>query len=103
MPEVVALQQSKQGILLPVRVKPRGKANKIEGVRDGALLVSVTAAPTDGQANAAVIETLAKALGCAKSTLSLARGQKSREKMVCISQVSLEEIEFRLTALALSE
>ena len=57
MPDVVALQQSKQGILLPVRVKPRGKANKIEGVRAGVLLVSVTAAPTDGQANAAVIET----------------------------------------------
>ena len=80
-----------------MRVKPKGKASKIEGVRDGVLRISVSAAPVDGAANAAVIKVLAKALGCAKSSLEVARGQKSREKSVCVSQLSLEEIALRLT------
>lgn len=81
-----------------MRVKPRARANKIEGVREATLQISVTAAPTDGEANAAVIATLAKALGVAKSTLTLARGHKSREKTVCISELSEGEIRSRLTA-----
>lgn len=101
--DAVSLQQSKHGVLLLIRVRPKSKVNKIEGMRDGVLLVSVTAAPTDGQANAAVIATVAKALGCGRSTLSVARGAKSREKAICISQLSIEEIELRLTLILSSD
>jgi uncharacterized protein YggU (UPF0235/DUF167 family) len=46
-----------------------------------AIKVSVTATPSDGKANAAVIKLLSKALGIAKSRLSLVRGHTSRHKV----------------------
>lgn len=42
---------------------------------------TVTAAPEDGRANAAVAAALAYALGVAKSRLVLVRGQTSRDKL----------------------
>jgi hypothetical protein len=90
------LTQDKSGVLLAVRVKPRGRHNAVEGWRDGALLVSVTAPPADGAANAAVLEVVAAALGCAKSTLQLARGHKSRDKQLCLTGWTLEAAQQRL-------
>jgi uncharacterized protein YggU (UPF0235/DUF167 family) len=40
------------------------------------------ASPTDGEANRAVLRVLAKALGVAPTTLSIARGESSREKVI---------------------
>lgn len=93
-----SLTQTKLGVLLAVRVKPRAKINSITGVRDKKILVSVNAAPTDGAANAAVLAVLSKVLRVAPSFLSVARGHKSREKTIAISGLSLEEILSRLTA-----
>src|SRR5687767_5974157 len=95
----VALSSDKNGTLLPVRVKPHGRGNAIEGVRNEALLVSVTAAPADGAANAAVIEVIAKALGCPRSTLAIVRGHKSRDKVICISNLSPADANARIEAL----
>lgn len=97
------LTQGKNEVLVPVRVRPRARANRIEGVREGLLLLSVSAAPVDSAANEAVILVLSKALGVAKSRLSLVRGHKSRDKIVAVMQLSLEEITARLTAAAPSE
>lgn len=99
----ILLRESRAGVLLPVRVQPRSRANRVESLRDGVLRIQVTAAPTDGQANAAVIEVVAGALHCARSTLSLARGQKSRDKTICISALSISEIQARLTAIVSSD
>ncbi len=92
------LTQSKSGVLLTVRVKPRAKTNAIIGVRDEKLLIAVSAAPADGAANAAVICVLAKVLNIAPSNLSVARGHKSREKIIGILGLGLVEILSRLTA-----
>jgi uncharacterized protein (TIGR00251 family) len=94
------LSADKNGVLLAVRVKPRGSKNEVVGWRNGALVVVVTAAPSDGAANAAVIEVLAGALRCPKSTLMLARGHKSRDKQVRLLQLSLEEAHERLQHIA---
>ncbi|HVF10553.1 MAG TPA: DUF167 domain-containing protein [Abditibacteriaceae bacterium] len=97
MPESqVEITAGQAGALLPVRVKPRGRANAIEGVRHGMLLVSVTAAPADGAANAAVIEVLAAACDCAKSRIRIERGLKAREKVVCLDGLSPQEVRARL-------
>lgn len=92
----VAVTTGKAGALLPVRVKPRGRANAVEGARHGMLLVSVAAAPAEGAANAAVIEVVAAALGCSKSQVRIERGHKSREKVVCLSGLSAPEACARL-------
>jgi len=39
---------------IKVRVQPKSSRNQVGGFQDGTLRVRVTAAPTEGQANAAV-------------------------------------------------
>jgi len=87
---------------LRVRVTPRGGADRIDALTQdeaGRPLVRlrVRAAPTDGQANAAVLATLAKALGVAKSHLSLVSGAAARIKTVEIDGLDEDEVVRRLS------
>lgn len=66
---------------LALRVTPGARVESIE-IGANKLLVKLRAKPTDGQANAALITLLAKALDCAPSQLELLRGATSREKLV---------------------
>ena len=67
---------------IDVRVFPRSPKNAVDGIRDGKLVVRVTAAPTDGAANALVIETLADALDVPKRAVRIVTGATSRNKAV---------------------
>jgi len=82
--------------LLPVRVLPRARRSAVQGWRGTALRVSVTAAPTDGQANRAVAELLAGAFGVSVSAVELIRGASSRDKLFRVGQLSLGELRARL-------
>ena len=62
------------------RVTPRAASDAVKRV-DGQLQVRVTAPPEDGKANAAVQALLGKALGVAKTRLTLVRGATSRDKV----------------------
>ena len=68
------------GAILSVRVTPNARANTVSIV-DGTIRVGVTVPPADGKANAAVVALLAKALGVAKTRLTLLQGQTSRNKV----------------------
>ena len=81
--------------LLPVRVTPRSSREHIE-LSEEVVRVWVMAAPTDGQANEAVIRIVAKHLGIAKSRISVARGQASREKTLAIEGMDLAEVRIKL-------
>jgi uncharacterized protein YggU (UPF0235/DUF167 family) len=80
---------------LTVRVSPRSSQNKIERSPDG-VRIWVAAAPTDGQANEAVIRLLSAKLGLAPSKISLVRGASSREKTFEIDGLSADEALGRL-------
>jgi uncharacterized protein YggU (UPF0235/DUF167 family) len=72
---------------IAVRVTPRGGRDGVDGwMRDDAgrllLKVRVAAAAAEGQANAAVLALLAKALGRPKSALVVISGQTARVKRV---------------------
>jgi uncharacterized protein (TIGR00251 family) len=90
------LTTDRNGVLLPVRVKTRAKRRGIDEVRMGALVIAVQAPPIDGAANAAVIEILATALRCPRSTLGITHGMKSRDKIICVMRLSAEEVLARL-------
>ena len=85
------------GALIRVRVKPRASKNQIEAVApDGLLSVRLCAPPVEGAANAALIELLAKSLRLPKSALSIAAGDKSRQKAVAVSGLTAAEVSARL-------
>ncbi|MBS1870928.1 MAG: DUF167 domain-containing protein [Actinobacteria bacterium] len=69
---------------LDVRVIPRAARDELAGMRDGRLLVRVTAPPLEGRANAAVCALLAKAAGVPKGAVAVVRGEGSRDKRVRI-------------------
>jgi uncharacterized protein YggU (UPF0235/DUF167 family) len=82
---------------IAVRVTPRGGRDSVDGwMRDdsGRLLlkVRVAAAAADGQANAAVLAVLAKALGRSKSALTLLSGQTARIKRIAVEGLSEAEL-----------
>lgn len=82
---------------IAVRVTPRGGRDGVDGwMRDDAgrlvLKVRVAAAAAEGQANAAVIALLAKALGRPKSALALVGGQTARLKRVAVEGLSEDDL-----------
>ncbi|MCH2502786.1 MAG: DUF167 domain-containing protein [Dehalococcoidia bacterium] len=81
---------------IKVRVQPKSSRNQVGGFQDGTLRVRVTAAPTEGQANAAVIALLAKTLGVSKSRLEIIRGYSSRDKVVSVDTLTDQEVRRKL-------
>lgn len=75
--------------VLSVRVQPKAAGDAVEGFvadADGnrVLKLRVTAVPDKGKANKAVIALLARTLGLPKSAITIASGDKSRNKTVRI-------------------
>ena len=83
---------------IKIRVQPKSSRNQVDGFQDGALRVRVTAAPTEGQANAAVIALLAKTLGVSKSRLEIIRGYSSRDKVVSVDTLTEQEVQRKIEA-----
>jgi len=75
---------AKSGQSIAVRVTPKASRNMIK-VDDGMVRVYVTAVPENGKATVAVQKLLAKALGVAKSRVSLVKGQVSRDKVFVVT------------------
>ena len=89
---------------LPVKLTPGASTDRIDGWDVDAegrpvLKVRVRARPVEGEANAALIQLLAKSLGVARSAVSLARGGQSRLKMVEVDGIDDADLRARLTGL----
>ncbi len=59
----------------------------LAGLRDGVVIVRVTAPPLDGRANDAVCQLLAGVLGVRSSRLTILRGERGRDKVIAIDGV----------------
>jgi uncharacterized protein len=78
-----------EGLLVDVRLTPRGGKDAIEGIErraDGrtVLKARVRAAPFEGEANAALCRLLAGAVGVAPRQVTLMSGEAARVKRVRI-------------------
>ncbi len=80
------------GAILEIVVQPRASRTRVVGEHDGRLKLQVAAPPVDGEANAAVVEFLADALGIRKASVSLVRGDTGRRKTVRVEGVSAERV-----------
>jgi uncharacterized protein (TIGR00251 family) len=79
--------------MLRLRLTPRASTNAVLGWRaDGVLGVRVTAPPVEGAANRAVEALLAETLGLPRSAVSVARGERSRDKLVRVAGMTLAEV-----------
>ena len=76
------------GATLELLIQPRASRTRVVGEHDGRLKVQLAAPPVDGEANAALVEFLAGALGVRKADVVVARGETGRRKTVRVSGVS---------------
>lgn len=96
---MIDLQPHKSGgVILPIRALPGSKKNEIRGEQEGALKVSVTAAPEDGKANKAIVELLAQKLRLRKSQLEIIAGHTHRQKRMLVGDIQLAELQAKLDA-----
>ena len=78
------------GLVLSVRLTPKGGRDAIDGVEELAdgravLKIRVRAAPTDGEANSALTKLLAKAFDVASRSVVLTSGASARIKRLHIA------------------
>lgn len=81
------IEAVEHGVVLRVRVVPRSGRAGIAGVRDGACLIRVNAAPVDGSANDELIELLSDRLGVPRRAITILSGDRSRQKRLQIDGI----------------
>jgi uncharacterized protein (TIGR00251 family) len=86
-------------IRLRLRVSPGAGHAAVVGRYGGAWKVRVTSPPERGRANADVVDLIADAVGVLRPDVRLVAGASSRDKVVELTGITLEEAERRLAAL----
>jgi uncharacterized protein (TIGR00251 family) len=93
---VIPVQESAGGVCFAIKVHPLAKKNAITGEFGDALKLSLTSPPVDGRANQACIEFFAKLLKVPRSSVTIASGQTSRQKVIRVAGLSAEEVRRRI-------
>jgi hypothetical protein len=96
--DVLNIRESLSGVTFAVKVHPRAKKNAITGEVGSVLKLSLTTPPVDGRANDACIEFFANLLKLPRSSITIAAGHSSRNKVICVTGLSAVEVERRLTS-----
>lgn len=78
-------------IIIKVKIVPGSSKNKIIGVYNDALKISIAAPPVEGKANKKCIAYLAKYFDVAKSKIEIISGQTSKNKLIKIYDISPKE------------
>jgi uncharacterized protein (TIGR00251 family) len=93
---MIQVHDTEAGATFAVKVHPRAKKNAITGEGGDAMKLALTAPPVDGKANDACIEFFAKLLKVSRSSVTIAAGQTSRNKVIRVAGISAEEVRSRL-------
>jgi len=93
---MIPIHESASGATFAAKVQPRAKKNTITGEVGDALKVALTAPPVDGKANEACIEFFAKLLKVPRSSVTIAAGLASRNKVIRVAGLTAAEVRSRL-------
>jgi uncharacterized protein (TIGR00251 family) len=83
-------QRTADGVAVTVRLTPKGGRDAIDGIdrlADGSVVLKarVAAAPSEGEANAALMRMIAKALGVPPRDVAIASGDTGRIKRLAVA------------------
>ena len=93
---MIPIHESPTSVSFAVKVHPHARKNAITGELGDALKLSLTTPPVDGRANEACIEFFAKLLKVPRSSVTIASGQTSRNKVIRVAGVTGEYVRGRL-------
>ncbi len=86
-----------------LRVHPRAKKNAITGTRGDSLKLCLTAPAMDSKANNAVIDFFAEVLRVPRTSITIAAGQASRNKVIKVMSPNVKSLRERLEQLHIGE
>ena len=98
---MIPIRDTDAGASFSVKVHPRARKDAVTGQVGDALKLSLTAPPAEGRANEACIEFLAELLQLPRSSVTIAAGHSSRNKVVRVRGLSAAQVEERLRAAGL--
>lgn len=93
---MISIRELADHVTFEVKVHPRAKNNAITGEIGDSLKLSLTTPPVEGRANQACIEFLAKLLKVPRSSVTIASGHSSRNKVIRLVGLSAEGVRRRL-------
>jgi uncharacterized protein len=93
---MIPIREQASSVSFGVHVHPRAKKNAITGEVGDALKVSLTAPPVEGKANDACIDFFAKLLKLPRSSVTIAAGQTSRNKVIRVTGLTGQQVRERL-------
>jgi len=93
---MIPVHDADAGATFAVKVHPRAKKNAITGELGDALKISLTTPPVEGRANEACIEFFAKLLRVPRSSVTIASGQTSRNKVIHVAGVTAKQVREKL-------
>ena len=93
---MIPIRDTPSGATFQVKVHPRAKKNAITGEIGNALRLGLTAPPVEGRANQACIEFLAEVLNVPRSSVTIAAGESSRNKVIRVLGLAAAQVEERL-------
>ena len=96
---MIPIREMDDSVTFAVKVHPRAKKSAITGELGDALKVSLTTPPVEGRANEACIEFFANLLKVPRSSVTIASGQTSRNKVIRVAGTSAQYIRERLSVL----
>ena len=70
---------------IDIRVIPRAGRSAVAGLREGAILVRLAAAPVDGAANDELVTLLARLLDLPKRQIAIVGGERARLKRIRVT------------------
>ena len=89
---MIPIKDTPTGATFQLKVHPRAKRNAITGELGEALKVALTSPPVDGRANEACIAFFAELLNVPRSSVTIAAGQTSRNKLIRIAGMTAAQV-----------
>ncbi|CRH01356.1 conserved protein, unknown function [Plasmodium relictum] len=92
------IKKKNESFLLSLRVKPNSKSTSIYFNSDKEVLnINIQEQPINNQSNLAIINYFSDILQLKKRDISIVSGLKSRDKVLMISNISLEDLNNKIS------
>jgi uncharacterized protein (TIGR00251 family) len=93
---MIEIRETSSGVSFAVKLQPKASKTAIIGEVEGALKISVNAPPVEGRANDALVKFIAQLLKVARSSVTIAAGASSRNKVIRVEGVTADQVRWRL-------
>lgn len=93
---MIPIRDTASGATFAIKVHPRAKKDAISGIIGDAIKLALTAPPVEGKANEACIRFFADFLRVPRSSVTIAAGETSRNKVIRIHGLTAAQVEERL-------